>query len=78
MTFIDRIFHLIYVEEHVYSWKYDIQVFLIIQISLMMTRLHDPFQLRYANVSFVAVLKNILRAYHYTFNENDTETDSED
>lgn len=65
---MDAIYDLLYVDEHVYCWKYDIEVFLVNQIQLLLTEFQEEQQLRYANVSMVAVLKNVIRAHQFIVN----------
>lgn len=38
-------------------------MFLILQLSIMLNEQQEPYQLKYANVAFVSILKNVLRAY---------------
>lgn len=50
------------------------EVFLTLQLSLMEAQLHEPMQLKYANVAMVAILKNSLRAYYHTLNQEADES----
>jgi hypothetical protein len=61
----------VYKAENVYRWKYDIELFLVNQIWLLRHSLANNMQLRYANLSFVACLTNIIRAFEISRGPNE-------
>ena len=68
MLFVDEIYHLLFMDQNSYGWKYDIQCFCCLASEMMIYQMDDQFMFKYANFIFVACTKNILRLYqvlHY-------------
>jgi hypothetical protein len=63
--FIEEIYDLIYLQENIYRWKYDIEMFLILQLDLFKHQIKDKYQFIYANLTFIACTMNILRAFDF-------------